>query len=437
MAISDNLKLNTSGHLEIGGCDSVDLAKEYGTPLYVMDEAVIRRNCRLYKDAMDKYYDGYGLVLYACKAFCNLAACRIAYQEGLGLDVVSGGELFTAAKAGFPMEKVYFHGNNKTPDEIRMGIDYNVGRFVVDNYEELKIIEKIAGERNTKVKISIRIKPGIDAHTHEFIKTGQIDSKFGVALENGEAHEMAAEIKKMKNVELVGVHCHIGSQIFNLAPFELAAEVMLNFISDIKEKYNIIITELNLGGGIGIKYTENDDPLEFEQFIESVSKVVKRICREKGLGQMFMLMEPGRSIAAPAGITLYTIGNVKDIKGVRKYVSVDGGMTDNPRYALYQARYTATIANKHGEPKTDTVTIAGKCCESGDLIAKDIQLQKAQPGDILAVLATGAYNYSMAMNYNRTGKPPVVLVNNGKSRVIVKREDYMDIIRNDVVPLDF
>lgn len=431
-----NLKVNAAGNLEIGGCDTIELAKEYGTPLYVMDETTIRQNCKRYKEAMEKYYDGYGLVLYASKAFCTLASCKIAEQEGLGLDVVSGGELFTAVKADFPMDKVFFHGNNKTPEEIEMGIDYGIGRFVVDNHEELQTINRIAGEKNKKVKILIRIKPGVDAHTHEFVKTGNIDSKFGVALENGEAHAMVAEIKKLDNVELVGVHCHIGSQIFELEPFEHAAEIMLNFIADVKNKYGIKITELNLGGGFGIRYTEKDDPLEYDQFIEAVSKVVKRICSEKGLGQIFMLMEPGRSVVAPAGITLYTVGSVKDIKGVRKYVSVDGGMTDNPRYALYQAEYTALLANNPKAPKEEVVTIAGKCCESGDLIGKDIKLQKAKPGDILAVLSTGAYNYSMSMNYNRNTKPPVVLVRNGKSRLIVKREDYMDIIRNDIIPED-
>lgn len=430
------LNVNTAGHMEIGGCDAIELVKKYGTPLYVMDETVIRQNCKRYKDAIDKYYDGYGLVLYASKAFCTMASCKIVEQEGLGLDVVSGGELFTAAKAGFPMEKVYFHGNNKTPDEIKMGIDYGVGRFVVDNHEELQIINRIAEEKNKKIKISIRLKPGVDAHTHEFIKTGQIDSKFGVAIENGEAHEMVEEIKQMSSIELIGVHCHIGSQIFELAPYEHSAEVMLNFIADIRDKYGIHVTELNLGGGFGIKYTEKDDPLEYNQFIEAISKVVKRICFEKKLGRIFMLMEPGRSIVAPAGVTLYTVGSVKEIKGIRKYVLIDGGMTDNPRYALYQAEYTALLANKPRAPKTDVVTIAGKCCESGDLIAKDIKIQEAQPGDILAVLATGAYNYSMSMNYNRNTKPSVVLVCNGKSRLIVKREDYMDIIRNDIIPED-
>jgi len=432
----ENIKVNASGNMEIGGCDTVELAGEYGTPLYVLDEMAIRENCRIYKNAIDRYYDGNGLVLYASKALSTLAICRIMHQEGLGLDVVSGGELYTAAKAGFPMEKVYFHGNNKTSEEIEMGVDYNVGRFVVDNYTELQSLNEIAGRKNKKVRISFRIKPGIDAHTHEFIRTGQIDSKFGVALENGEAHEIISLAKDMDNVEVVGVHCHIGSQIFEIEPFEHTAETMLNFIADIRDKYGIRITELNLGGGFGIRYTSNDDPAEYDCYIESVSKVVKRICSEKGLGKMYMLIEPGRSIVAPAGITLYRIGAVKEIKGIRKYVSVDGGMGDNPRYALYESEYTALLANKPCAPRTETVTLAGKYCESGDLIAKDISFPKADVGDIVAVLATGAYNYSMAMNYNRIGKPPVVLVKDGKARLIVKREDYNDLIRNDIIPED-
>ncbi len=434
--LNDHLRINEKGNLEIGGCDAVDLVQEYGTPLYVMDEMNIRHNCRRYQQAMDRYYDGNGLVLYASKAFCTMAMCKIIEQEGLGLDVVSGGEMYTAMKAGFPMEKVYFHGNNKTPEEISMGIEQNIGRFVVDNQTELETIDRIACEHGKRVKVSFRIKPGVDAHTHEFIQTGQIDSKFGVALENGEAEEIIALAARMKHIDVVGVHCHIGSQIFALEPFERTAEVMLSFIADIRNKYGIRITELNLGGGFGIQYTQKDEPLEYDQFIEAVSKVVKRVCHDKGLGRMYILMEPGRSIAAPAGVTLYRVGNVKDIKDVRKYISIDGGMCDNPRYALYQAEYTVLLANRAAAAKTEIVTIAGKCCESGDLIAKDIAMPPSKPGDIMAVLATGAYNYSMAMNYNRNGKPPVVLVKDGKSRLIVKREDYSDLLRNDIIPGD-
>jgi diaminopimelate decarboxylase len=434
--MTETLKINSAGHLEIGGCDTIELVKKHGTPLYVMDEMVIRNNCRMYKEALDKYYDGNGLVLYASKAFCTIAACKIAHQEGLGLDVVSGGELYTAIKAGFPMEKVYFHGNNKTIDEIEMGIDNNIGRFVVDNETELNNIEKIATVKGKTVKILFRIKPGIDANTHEAVMTGQIDSKFGVGIENGEAYDIIAKAAKMENIEVVGIHCHIGSQIFGLEPFMKTAEVMINFIADIRDKLNIQLNELNLGGGFGIRYTEKDAHLEYDKFVESVSKVVKKVANEKGIKELFILIEPGRSIVGSAGITLYEVGNVKNIEGIRKYISVDGGMCDNPRYALYESEYTALLANKPKSTKDEVVTIAGKCCESGDLIAKDIKMPKTQAGDIIAVLATGAYNYSMAMNYNRLGKPPVVLVKDGKDRLIVRRETYEDIIRNDIVPDD-
>lgn len=436
MTENSSLKINDNGHLMIGGCDSVDLAREFGTPLYVMDEEVIRSNMRMYKNAMDKYYEGKGLVLYASKAMCTMALCRIAQQEGLGLDVVSGGELYTARRAGFPMEKVYFHGNNKSVKELSEALDAGIGRIIVDNIQELVTLNDLCGQKGKTARISVRVKPGIDAHTHEFVRTGQIDSKFGVALENGEIYEFASMAKNFENVELVGLHCHIGSQIFELEPFEETARVMLELIARLKDSYGIVISELNLGGGFGIKYTAEDDPIEYDLYVESVSQVVKRICMEKGIERPFMLMEPGRSIVAPAGITLYTVGSVKDIKGIRKYVSVDGGMYDNPRYALYKSKYTFVIANRADAPVTENVTVAGKCCESGDLLGEDVPLQEARPGDILAVLATGAYNYSMSMNYNRNGRPPVVLVKNGRARVIVKGEDYEDIVRNDVIPED-
>ncbi len=436
MFVSKALKINSKNHLEIGGCDCVDLVNEFGTPLYVMDEGLIRENCQLYKNAMDKYYNGNGLVLYASKALCTMAICRIAQQEGLGLDVVSGGELYTAIKAGFPMDRIYFHGNNKTKEELELAIDNNIRRIVVDNRQELNHINEIASRKGKTVNVSFRIKPGIDAHTHDFIQTGQIDSKFGVALENGEALEIVTEAVKLSNINVAGLHCHIGSQIFDIKPFEEAARVMLEFIAQIKEKLGVEIEELNLGGGYGIKYTPEDDPIEYDKYIESVSKVIRNVCENKGIKLPFIVMEPGRSIVASAGITLYKIGTIKDIKGVRKYVAVDGGMGDNPRYALYQSKYDAVIANRPDAPKTEKITIAGKCCESGDLLAKDIMMPEVKEGDILAVLATGAYNYSMSSNYNRIPRPPVVLVKDGKARVIVKREDYNDIIRNDIIPED-
>jgi len=436
MFVSKALSVNSKNHLEIGGCDCVELAKNYGTPLYVLDEGLIRENCRLYKNAMDKYYDGNGMVLYASKALCTMAICKIVEQEGLGFDVVSGGELYTTIKAGVSMDKIYFHGNNKTYEELELAISNDIKRIVVDNKEELKKINEIAKKQEKTVSVSFRIKPGIDAHTHDFVRTGQIDSKFGVALENGEAFEIISEASKMENVKVVGLHCHIGSQIFDLEPFQLAAKVMLEFIAKIKEELDIVIEELNLGGGFGIKYTMDDDPIEYDHYIESVSKVVRSVCEEKGIKLPFILMEPGRSIAAPAGITLYEIGGIKDIKGVRTYVSVDGGMTDNPRYALYQSKYQAVLANKADAPRVKNVTIAGKCCESGDLLAENIKMPETEVGDILAVLATGAYNYSMSSNYNRVPRPPIVLVKDGKSRVIVKREDFDDLIRNDIIPED-
>lgn len=436
MFVSRALSVNSKNHLEIGGCDCVELVNDYGTPLYVLDECLIRENCRMYKNAMDKYYDGNGMVLYASKALSTMAICKIVDQEGLGFDVVSGGELYTTMKAGVSMDKIYFHGNNKTYEELELAISNNIKRIVVDNREELKRINEIAEKHGKTANISFRIKPGIDAHTHDFVQTGQIDSKFGVALENGEAFEIISEASKMSNVKVVGVHCHIGSQIFDLEPFKLAARVMLEFIAKIKSDIGLTIEELNLGGGFGIKYTMKDNPIEYDHYIESVSKVVRSVCEEKGIKLPYIVMEPGRSIVASAGITLYEVGAVKDIKNVRTYVSVDGGMTDNPRYALYQSKYDAVLANRVDAPRVQNVTIAGKCCESGDLLIKDIEMPEMQVGDLLAVLATGAYNYSMSSNYNRIPRPPIVLVKNGKSRLIVKREDYDDIIRNDIIPDD-
>lgn len=430
--IADCLSINEKNHLEIGGLDTVELAKQYGTPLYVMDEDQIRKNCKIYKDAVDKYYDGNGLVLYASKAFSCTHIYRVASQEGLGIDVVSGGELYTALKARFPMEKVYFHGNNKTTDEIDMAVKHGVGRLVVDNVFDLGRVDAISAKYNKVTKILFRIKPGVEAHTHDFIQTGQIDSKFGVALETGEAMDIMAQAAKLSNVEVVGIHCHIGSQIFDLAPFELAAKVMMNFMGDVKDKLGLVLSELNLGGGYGIKYLESDQPVAYDAYMEAVSKVVKETAQARGLRVPKILMEPGRSLVGPAGITLYTVGAVKDIPNVRTYVSIDGGMTDNPRYILYQAEYSALLANRAGEKPVKPVTIAGRCCESGDLIGEGIMMPEVKVGDTLAVLATGAYNYSMASNYNRIPRPPVVMVSSGKPKVVIKRETYEDLIRNDV-----
>ena len=432
MFVSENLTVNEKNHLVIGENDTVELAKEYGTPLYVMDEDLIRKNMRVYKNAMDKYYSGNGLVLYANKAFCTLFTMRLAKEEGLGIDVVSGGELYTAIKAEFPMDKVYFHGNNKTVQELKMAVENGVGHIIVDNIYELEKINEIAKEHGIIQNIMFRIKPGVDAHTHSFIQTGQIDSKFGVALENGEAFEISQTAHGMSNVNPDGIHCHIGSQIFDIEPFEKAAEIMMNFAADLKDKLGLTITKLNLGGGYGIMYTENDDPVPYDEYIKNVSETVKKTAKDRGIECPFILMEPGRSIVASAGITLYTVGGVKDIKNVRKYISVDGGMSDNPRYIMYESEYTAVIANNANADKTEKVTIAGKCCESGDLLITDTMMPKINVGDTLAVLATGAYNYSMSSNYNRIPRPAVVAVSGGNSKVVVKRETYEDMIRNDI-----
>ena len=425
MFISESLGSNEQGHLTIGGADAVELARTYGTPLYVMDENLIRKNARLYRDSIDRYYGGRGRVLYASKAFSCKAACRLAAEEGLGLDVVSGGELRTAMSVGFPPEKICFHGNYKTPEEIDMALDYGVGRFVLDNALEVERVGAAAAKRGIRTKCLVRITPGIDAHTHDFIMTGKIDSKFGTPIEIG-------EILKTEGIELVGLHCHIGSQIFELEPFRHTAEVMIGFMAEIRDTYGAELSELNLGGGFGIKYIESNDPVPYDKYIESVEGVIAEACRKHGLALPFVYMEPGRSLVGEAGTTLYTVGAIKEIEGVRTYVAIDGGMTDNPRYALYQADYTAAIANRINEPKSERVTIAGRCCESGDLIQENTPIQKCESGDILAVFATGAYNYSMASNYNRVPRPPVVFVRDGQARLVVRRETFDDVCALDV-----
>jgi diaminopimelate decarboxylase len=432
MYVSDCIDINSQGHLTIGGCDTTHIAKEFGTPVYVMDEDEIRKNCRKFVESINEYYGGNGMALYASKAFCCKEICRIMAQEGMGLDVVSGGELFTATSVGFPAERIYFHGNNKTSAELKQAIDYGVGKIIVDNILELETLNELASAAGKKEKIIMRIKPGIDAHTHEFIKTGQIDSKFGFALETGEAMEGVLKAVSMPNIELVGLHCHIGSQIFDLDPFELAARVMLDFMAEIKQATGLELSELNLGGGFGIKYKKTDRPRPFKDYMKKVSEVINEYSKKLKLKTPSILVEPGRAIVGAAGLTLYTVGSVKSIPDVRTYISVDGGMGDNPRYILYQSNYEIICANRAAEKRSVTVTVAGKFCESGDIIQEWTHVQPVKTGDILAVLSTGAYNYSMASHYNRIGRPPVVMVKGGEPRIIIRGDSYEDIIMNDI-----
>lgn len=432
MKQSERLDVNEQGHLTIGGCDTVQLAQQYGTPLYVMDEDGIRAACRSYRDSIDRFYGGRGMVCYASKAFCCKEICRIMAQEQMGLDVVSEGELYTALQAGFPAGRICFHGNNKTDHELNCALQAGIGLFIVDNEYELVRLDRMAGEMGKKADIAFRIKPGVDAHTHDFVRTGQIDSKFGVALETGEAMQIIRQALELEHVVLKGVHCHIGSQIFELEPFELAAQRMIELMAQVKKETGFVIEQLDLGGGFGICYTEQDQALRYDSYMEKVSEVVKDCCRKLDFPQPFVMLEPGRSIVGPSGITLYTAGSIKEIPNIRTYAAVDGGMTDNPRYALYQSTYEAVVANKANQPKETTVTMAGKCCESGDLLGEKMPVQRIESGDIVAVLSTGAYNYSMASNYNRICRPAVVMVHEGEARIIVRRESLEDLIRNDL-----
>ena len=437
MNTRETLKINERGHLEIGGADCVDLVQKFGTPLYVFDEAYIRKMMRVYRDVLKNQYDGNGMVLYASKAFSCQAVYAIAKQENIGVDVVSGGELFTALKAGFPAEKIYMHGNNKLDYEIGEALDAGIGCIVADAYSEIDKIDEQAKRRGIVQEILLRINPGVEAHTHAFVQTATTDSKFGFSISDGTAEAVTAYALQKKNVRLMGYHCHIGSQIFEKESFVLAVQKCMQFILEMKQKHQFITKKLNLGGGFGIWYTDEDRKIsaeEYAEYVEAMVETVKCTAKENGLELPFLLIEPGRSIVGEAGITLYTVGAIKNIPGVKKYIAVDGGMFDNPRYALYQSKYTPVLANRALEEATEIVSIAGKCCESGDLIAVNVSLPQVKSGDILAVLSTGAYNYSMAMNYNRNLIPPCLLVYNGEAEYIVKPQSYADINRNDVIP---
>ncbi len=433
MKLQGTMEINEQGHLVIGGCDTVELAQEFGTPLYIMDEDQIRRTCREYYRSFVSRH-GNAEVIYASKTFSTVAMCHIIKEEGLGLDVVSGGELYTALAAHFPVERIYYHGNNKTPQELETALEARVGRIVVDNFRELELLNALAAQHQRVVDVLVRVTPGIEAHTHEYIQTGQIDSKFGFTLPNGDAMRAIKGVIDADHLNFRGVHCHIGSQIFELASYSYTAQVMLELSQQIYQETGVYVRELNLGGGFGIYYASGDDPAQISDYADLVMTTVSETADALGLPVPKVIVEPGRSIAGPAGTTLYTVGSLKDIPGVRKYVAVDGGMADNPRPALYQSCYEAIVANKASLAPETVVSITGKCCESGDMLIWDIELPEVVSGDLLAVSCTGAYNYSMSSNYNRLARPAVVLVKDGQADVIVQRETYADIVRNDVVP---
>lgn len=422
---------NQHGHLEIGGVDALYLAGKYGTPLYVYDVALIRERAKSFKQA----FITAGLkaqVAYASKAFSSVAMIQLAEEEGLSLDVVSGGELYTAVAAGFPAERIHFHGNNKSREELRMALEQHIGCIVVDNFYEISLLEDLCKETGHSIDVLLRITPGVEAHTHDYITTGQEDSKFGFDLHNGQTERAIEQVLQSEHIQLLGVHCHIGSQIFDTAGFVLAAEKIFKKLDEWRDSYSFVSKVLNLGGGFGIRYTEEDEPLHATEYVEKIIEAVKANAARYGFDIPEIWIEPGRSLVGDAGTTLYTVGSQKEVPGVRQYVAVDGGMNDNIRPALYQAKYEAATANRIGEAHNKTVSIAGKCCESGDMLIWDIDLPEVKEGDLLAVFCTGAYGYSMANNYNRIPRPAVVFVENGEAHLVVKRETYEDIVKLDL-----
>ena len=422
-----------NGILHFAGQDTTKLAEKYGTPLYLMDEDKIREKCRAYKHAFEKHFGPSAQPLYASKACCFKRIYEIMREEGMGIDVVSSGEIYTALKAGFDLSQAYFHSNNKTDEDIRFAIENGIGYFVADNEEEVKAVEAEAARRGIRQKLLLRLTPGIDPHTYEAVATGKVDSKFGTAIETGQAAEIVKFTLAQPHVELMGFHCHVGSQVFEEDIFERAAVVMLEFIAEMKETTGFEAPMLDLGGGYGVRYVDTDPHLDIETKVGEVAAAIKEACARLGIQVPEIHMEPGRSIVADAGMTLYTVGTVKKIPGYKNYVSIDGGMGDNPRFALYGSAYTCLLANKMDEACDFECDLVGRCCESGDIIQEHIVVPSSVGrGDIAAVCTTGAYNYTMASNYNRLGRPPVVMLSGGENYVAVRRESFEDLIRNDV-----
>ena len=430
--IAPNISVNETSHLCFAGRDTVELAAKYGTPLYLLDEDTIRERCRLYRSAMRKAFGEDALPLYAGKALCVKEIYRIMREEGMGIDVVSSGEIYTAHAGGFPMERAYFHGNNKTDADIAFAMEHGVGTFVCDSVDELDAIEREAARRAITQRVLLRLTPGIDPHTHAAIATGKVDSKFGAAIETGQAEELLLAALARPHIAVRGYHCHIGSQIFETAPFIDAARIMLTFTAQMRTSHGFAASELNLGGGMGVRYLAEHPMIDYGANIAAIAAEVKKTAAALAIPVPAIRMEPGRSIVADAGMTLYTVGSVKSIPGFKNYVSVDGGMPDNPRYALYESPYTVEPANRMSDARDFVCSIAGRCCESGDLIQEGVVLPRPRRGDILAVLTTGAYNYAMASNYNRIPRPPMVLLSGGEDRLIVRRETFEDLLRNEL-----
>ncbi|MDH7487299.1 MAG: diaminopimelate decarboxylase [Anaerolineae bacterium] len=433
--------VDPEGYLWLGGCRADVLAREFGTPLYVFDEATLRERCRRYKAALAAHYPGPSQVAYASKAYLCLALVRLLAEEGLGLDVVSGGELYLARQAGFPLAAVHFHGNNKSAAELEMALDWGVGRIVVDNAHELALLERLAGERarpersrrGRRLAIWLRLSPDIDLHTHTYNKTGLADSKFGFPLAEGLAEQALQAALASPHLELVGLHTHLGSQAFETEPFTAAVEALLAFAGEMGRKHGFRLQELSPGGGWGVPYHQDDPPAQIEEYVRAVSLATVEGCVRHGLPLPRLILEPGRSIVGPAGIALYTVGVRKTIPGVRTYVSVDGGMADNIRPALYGVRYTALAATKAHQPVEEVVTVVGKYCESGDWLIRDIRLPKLEPGDLLAMPVAGAYHLPMASNYNLALRPAVVWVKDGRARLVQRRESYEDLVARDAM----
>ena len=428
----NNLGINEEGHLTIGGLDAVSLAAEYGTPLYVLDEDVIRNNCRTYVDAMHKYFGPDAAPLYASKALCFKGIYPVVESEGMCVDVVSPGEIYTAAAAGFPPEKMFFHGTNKTDSDIRFALEKGVGYFVVDNHNELQALERIAGSMGIKQKALLRLTLGLDPHTLEAINTGRVDSQFGVPIDTGQADDFVRAALACSNISLQGFHSHVGSQIFESDSFMRQVEIFAGYSARISKEMGFTARTINIGGGFGVRYTHKDPQIDIPARIREISEHLKAACAKYGIDVPDVYMEPGRSIVADAGVTLYETGGVKEVKGYRNYVTVDGGMTDNPRYALYKSDYTVLNASKAGCDADYEVTVAGRCCESGDRLAEYVSIAKPERGDIIAVLTTGAYNYAMASNYNRVPRPAMIMLKDGQSRLVVRRETYEDMMKNEL-----